>query len=510
MSPEGARFSTEYKRQFQELLAQGIELHAINQHPERLPFGPWSIACDRGDGDTRTHLKARFRVHARKAAIEAGAPRRAHVLNWWVSQLAKGQRLPYIQGLIRRSIDYCEDLESNAAELKPIVGGERPVVGLNRDRYPCERPVAFWLYDESHEPFPNALDEFEYWKKHIWDGFEEAIAELVRTPRKRRRWADDSGNQICEPKEETRRRLGARIEQRTELLDAWILGLSYDLAVLLANRIVDLDLGLPVDDAMRGFDSASAILVGEVRQAWQRRARTWGLSWRKQEKRCIDLTKPFKDVAADLRHLLATHSPRTPVAPEAAHPRPLTISLAGGGKPSDFAAGTPGLHTSDTARQQIDFLQEAFPSAGGDEVGQAVQINPATDGQDSEAKSNDRGKGKRAGQGAPKMPRRSPDLAISRARIELVEVLSRELATVRPELRQGYRQAAELKQRYPNLALWTELNEQDLKELLNGERFLPKAYAENLVLRKYALTSRETLKKDRQKLRRADRAKGTR
>lgn len=308
-APRGARmgrpgFTTDHKREFSELLAGGIELHAINCHPDKLPFGPWTIVCDRGDAATKARLKSQFRAAARKAAIAAGAPRRAHVLNWWVGELAGSQNLPFMQGLIQRSIDYCVELETNAAELAPIVGGENMTLGLSRDRYPCDRPVAYWLYDEQHQALPNAPEELEFWQQHIWKGFDESIAELVRHPRKPRRWMDKNGISQCEPKEETRRRLRAQIENRTVLLDAWILGLSYDLAVLQANHTVDL--GLPIEAAMQSFGEAARVLERDVRLAWQRSARLWGLSWLKQERRGVDLTQPHRVVAADLRHLLTS------------------------------------------------------------------------------------------------------------------------------------------------------------------------------------------------------------
>jgi hypothetical protein len=100
-------------------------------------------------------------------------------------------------------------------------------------------------------------------------------------------------------------------------------------------------------------------------------------------------------------------------------------------------------------------------------------------------------------------PRRTPDLESSRKRIELVKKLAQELATIKPELSR-FCTPSELKGKYPNLSLWDHLQAAELKELTDGVAFTPRAYAENLTLRKFGITSRETLKKDRQKLRKAE------
>src|SRR5262249_14944597 len=144
--------------------------------------------------DTTARMKRRFRAAARKAAIAAGAPHRVNLLDWWISKLARGRRLPFIQGLIQLSIEYCEELESNSLELKPLVQAASATPGLRRDRYGWDPPVPYWLYVDPHQPLPNAADEFAHWNQHIWQCFESAVAEVAREPRKRRRWVDGDGN----------------------------------------------------------------------------------------------------------------------------------------------------------------------------------------------------------------------------------------------------------------------------------------------------------------------------
>jgi hypothetical protein len=84
----------------------------------------------------------------------------------------------------------------------------------------------------------------------------------------------------------------------------------------------------------------------------------------------------------------------------------------------------------------------------------------------------------------------------------LVDTLQRELAIVKQELK-VYCTVDRLKRKHPKFTLWTLIEDSQLKALVDGEEFTPKAYAENLTLMKFGLTSRETLKKDRRKLRTA-------
>jgi hypothetical protein len=101
-------------------------------------------------------------------------------------------------------------------------------------------------------------------------------------------------------------------------------------------------------------------------------------------------------------------------------------------------------------------------------------------------------------------PLRTPNLEISRERIALVDQAATELATIKRDLAK-FCTPVELKEKYPNFTIWNMLFASELKELVDGAQFRPKAYAENLVLRKYGLQSRETIKKDRKKIRAADR-----
>ena len=110
-------FSSEHKARFQELLAIG-ELYALNGHNEHLDSGPWHLSCELTDSDTAFRLNTRFRAAVQKAAMAAGAPNRVNRLDWWIGKLAHGRPRAYIRDLIKRSAEYCEELETRALEFK--------------------------------------------------------------------------------------------------------------------------------------------------------------------------------------------------------------------------------------------------------------------------------------------------------------------------------------------------------------------------------------------------------
>jgi hypothetical protein len=85
-----------------------------------------------------------------------------------------------------------------------------------------------------------------------------------------------------------------------------------------------------------------------------------------------------------------------------------------------------------------------------------------------------------------------------------VSTLASELATIKHDLN-GFCTAESLKKKHPEFVLWGCITDIEIKELVDGTAFTPKAWAENLTLRKFGLTSRETIKKDRKKLRQAQR-----
>jgi len=100
----------------------------------------------------------------------------------------------------------------------------------------------------------------------------------------------------------------------------------------------------------------------------------------------------------------------------------------------------------------------------------------------------------------------SPALRKSRERAKLCETLIDELRTI---YRRSHRYCTveQLKQDYPDFVLWSHINDHELRKLLSGDEFRPRDFAKHLTLRAYSLTSLDTLKDDRRKIRKAERDK---
>jgi hypothetical protein len=98
----------------------------------------------------------------------------------------------------------------------------------------------------------------------------------------------------------------------------------------------------------------------------------------------------------------------------------------------------------------------------------------------------------------------SPALRRSRERAKLCETLVDELRTIYCR-GQRYCTVEQLKRDYPNFVLWSHIADHELRRLLSGDEFRPRDLAKRLTLRAYNLTSLDTLKDDRRKIRKAER-----
>jgi hypothetical protein len=285
-------FSSEHRERFRELLKTG-ELFALNSHDEYRASGPWHVSSDIRDSEIALSLKTRFRAAVMKAAFSADVPFRVNRMDWWISGLVRGKRRLSVHRLIQRSAEYCEVLEARSLELGPP-RTRSAEGGLYRDRYPCDWGEPYLLYDQPHAKFPDSRSEFEYWHEHIWRGFNDEIGLIGQLYRPRRR-------QEMETRMRYRERVKKRVELQYPFMKASIRGLSYDLAVLQANYIIDR--GLRGDDAAQAFRVESAPLVEDVRTFMRESSKRLGLSYKKQEKEGPDVSIPFQHVGEDMLRL---------------------------------------------------------------------------------------------------------------------------------------------------------------------------------------------------------------
>ncbi|MGA2117525.1 MAG: hypothetical protein ABSH56_22530 [Bryobacteraceae bacterium] len=193
---------------------------------------------------------------------------------------------------------------------------------LHRDRY----PFGYWLYDHSHEPTPDVKAELDYWKAHVWQGYHILIANCERLAREGMAWAN-----------------------RHEKLNFAIAGLSYDLALLEANYVIDR--GLRGDEAMRTFRDESAELLEEVTSSWRASCERLAITFDDDAEEVKNLAQPFHGVRDDLRRLLRELPPET-----------ISADSAQGECTTDT---TPKERQVTEARAQVDRFIESVLTATG-------------------------------------------------------------------------------------------------------------------------------------------------
>jgi hypothetical protein len=302
----------------------------------------------RGD-DAAERLEDRFHTAARNAAIAAGAPARVNLLDWWICRLSRRKKRPRLDGLIQRSIERCEDLESKSAERRlasPALGIE---AGLRRDRYEVDLHPRERVYDHPHDPLPDPKREFDYWYGHVWQGLCKLIGRWDRPRDGGDDWQspdgliyDLRGRLPGEARTAFRNRVAKNILDHYETIGLSFQSVAYDLAVLLANYIIDS--GLRGCAATREFQDQSTDLVERVTAFWHESSKRLGLSNRKQERQMLAVADYFREVGADLRNLMfetptvaepamrssPSHQGPTPPAPMIARD---SVESADGGTP---------------------------------------------------------------------------------------------------------------------------------------------------------------------------------
>jgi hypothetical protein len=291
--------------------------------------GHWALAGGSTDQTERDYLQSEFRLLGIHAGICAGAGFRANALDCWLNSLVgDGKTPPYIREVILRSAEKCQKFANSA---RAVAGGTP--TRLRRDSY----PESSWLYDHSHEPLADPKAEYEYWTAHIWHGYDTLIDNYVFLG------MSTSAN-------------------RHEKLNSAIDGLSYDLAVLQANYVVDR--GLRGAAVIRAYlDEAAELLNPKVIASWRASCERLSITFDDQTEDGRDLTQAFQRVGDDLRQLL----PNLPPASGPPEPTEATGAEITRAEPTNTAAG-PAIHDANNGtdrRKAVDaYIKEVFIRTG--------------------------------------------------------------------------------------------------------------------------------------------------
>jgi hypothetical protein len=173
----------------------------------------------------------------------------------------------FIQNLAVASADLCAILAQQKHEAAPT--------RLRREKY----PYCNFLYDNSHDRWPDPKAELDYSRSNVWEGYYAKIGNL-----------------------ENRR---TELADRQRTLVFAVTCLSYDLAVLQANYVIDR--GLRGDEAARLYRDEVKSLLEEVSSTWRASCGRLAVTIAQ------DLAQPFRRVQDDFRRLLVG----LPAAPRA-------------------------------------------------------------------------------------------------------------------------------------------------------------------------------------------------
>jgi len=264
---------------FRQLSKSEGDLHANG-------FGThWNLTGGPRDTHERTLQRNQFDLLARRAGIKAGVPNLSNARDGWLncvrdeSPQFTGHKGQVINQPCLASADTCKKLETREIELKTTAASSGPY-GLRRDQY----PLVSWLYDHSHEPLADPEAELAYWTSHIWGRFRELIEDFGRIIEDTKRKGDSLG-----------------LDPAAKLNDA-IVGLSYDLAVLQANHV--LDRGLRGESAVSAFRTAEGPLLEEIGTARRTSKIRWAVSDQHEEELARSSATALRRVGRDLQELL--------------------------------------------------------------------------------------------------------------------------------------------------------------------------------------------------------------
>lgn len=246
----------------------------------------WEVRCE-GPHD-ESHLEElvqQFRSTARHVGIMTGISYRVNGLHAWLKLLFESKNLSWhtneeviVQKAGLESAKYCKELSRRSYEYPLAVNDNPPRTRLRRDVHPSDHSHFYGsLYDHDKEPFADPNGELSFWKDRALEMYAKDI--------------DMAG---CVT-------VGAVHTKSQALIEA-ISQLSYDLAVLHGNYILDCE--LRGEKAILAFDNEVFELIKTVTKLQQDGARRLAVSRDSRIDRESALKIPFLRIRRELERLL--------------------------------------------------------------------------------------------------------------------------------------------------------------------------------------------------------------
>jgi hypothetical protein len=277
--------------QFGELIELGYDLTAIKSEDA----GNWKF-LDRSPGGNP--LADQFDPLARRAGIAEGAPSRYNAFDWWIDRLANPGEF-IVEHVISKSKQRCRqkanELDTREFELRKAIEDLTADAGVRRDRY----PYSDWLPERS--PLAHCESDLEKAKAHVFKWYDMLIGEYERIRKAETKDANESATERA-----LERGLLAIRRKKLEEITA---GVTYELAVLEANSVLNRSLHL--EKAILMYQHESAELLEELKLLWRASCNRLVVTFEDADEAQHRLAEPFHHVEDDLHRLLQTLSGAT-------------------------------------------------------------------------------------------------------------------------------------------------------------------------------------------------------
>jgi hypothetical protein len=252
----------------------------------------WELTDGPRGTKARERLHEMYRLLAEKAGKAGGAPAGADTFTYW-HNLVKEKSYAEVpaddgEGTVDRphfrlmlagnsAVGHIQNLAVASADCCAILAQQKHEAAAPTRLWREQYPLYGFLCDNSHDPRPDSKTKLDYARVKVWGGYYAKIENL-----KSRR---------------------TEVDYRQRTLGFAVTCLSYDLAVLQANYVIDR--GLRGDEAAHAYRDEAASLLEEVSSSRRANCERLGVSFEDDTEGLKDLAQAFHQVRDDFQRLLA-------------------------------------------------------------------------------------------------------------------------------------------------------------------------------------------------------------